>query len=1079
MSEPNFQKPKQFRRETRLGLVVYGGIALAIYMNGICREFYNAVRGRGVYKLIKALTDSDIVVDIISGTSAGGINGVLLSYALTNSTENDVVDFADFARIWRESGDILKLMRKPSSSNLEVDSVLNGESYYQDQLVKAFEDAYQNKQAAPANEWLSDINELDLFVTGTDIYGRVHQVFDDTGRVIEIKDHQAVFQIKYRQARREPFKPSWETHQSLAKLCRITSCFPVAFPVVDVVLERENEIDNKLQGKNKIDGNLAQWGQLEKRDLPENEPIGGYKLYFVDGGVLDNRPFSYTIKEMYYRTGYRPIDRKLFYIDPNPDRFADDAQFKNMPKPNTLQVIGDSLVGIPMYESIGKDLESIKEHNEKVRRYKSLVRDAEAIANSEEATSDTIDIKETIYLRSRLISLRDRILPLVLGLDQYINPSSEKYIILQKIAILLADKVSTNEDKKNLDRIRKIFGKQIRDLDIEYSLRKHFHILQNLCTKLEQEPNAKNYENIQKLSNNIARNIKLLEVIRASLELGLGNFKVRESFYHLFGQERESNKLRMQFYRRLLRLHRFLLDVNVLDDSSLHDKSNPDDISGDIFQTLPLQAKEVYSKNSSDWLSKEQISSIFEKFKKKINKLSNPNYLKRNIWINPRLKYNHKKPEAFVTTLRQIELASESLIKNSQLNDWQDILLNFRNFRELDRVVYPFEYLTNLTSREIIQTIRISPNDAQRGFGENKRLEDKLSGETLYAFGGFFKKSWRSNDILWGRLDGLNRIIEALLTGDAVRKFPEFLKQQARQHQRDEVGEFDIFKKEYFEFLIDESFPNKQLSEENRKEIIICLDTLSNPDKQILTDDKLKNILDKLISLLVIEGHREIVNADLKNVLEDAITEQFNWNRQMVKSQKPINKKNKNPEDKEEEVIRYQTVPGYFDQSVSALAARTLAKEAIEELSSHKDTESFFRKQYTVGGETVLDSIPTIVLANISTRFSLIFRNILLTTLGERSEYLRRSLIYNVLNKSLQLFYWWLQLIGPSAVITPNFLKKQPIVLGIQLVLLIIAITGVVIVVTQFWIWLLVIFTSAVLCWLLENPWKKVKKKKK
>ncbi len=1078
MPEPKFQKPKEFRRETRLGLVVYGGIALAIYMNGICREFYNAVRGRGVYKLIKALTDSDIVVDIISGTSAGGINGVLLSYALTNSTENEVVDFADFARIWRESGDILKLMRRPSSSNLDIDSVLNGEFYYQEQLVKAFEDAYQSKHKAPENEWLSDVNELDLFVTGTDIYGRVYQVFDDTGCVVEIKDHHAVFQLKYRQDRREPFKPSEETHQSLAKLCRITSCFPVAFPVVDVVLERNNGINNKLQGKNKIDGNLAQWGQLEKRDLPENEPSGGYKLYFVDGGVLDNRPFSYTIKEMYYRTAYRPVDRKLFYIDPSPDRFADDAQFQNMPKPDTLQVIGDSLVGIPMYESIGKDLESIKEHNEKVRRYKSLLRDAEAIANAEEVTSDMINIKETIYLRSRLISLLDRILPLVLGLDQYINPSSEKQVILQKIAILLADKVSTNEDKKNLDRIRKFFGKQIRDLDIEYSLRKHFHLLQNLCTKLEHEQNAKEYENIQKLSNNIARHIKLLEVIRASLELGLSNLKVRDSFYHLFSQERENNKLRMQFYRRLLRLHRFLLDVNVLDDFSLNDKSNPDDVPGNIFQVLPLQAKEVYAKNSSDWLSKEQISGIFEKFKKKINKLSNPNYLKRNIWSNPRLKFNHKKPEAFVTILRQIELASESLLKDSQLHNWQEVLLDFRSFRELDRVVYPFEYLTNLTSREIIQTIRISPNDAQRGFGQNKKLADKLAGETLYAFGGFFKKSWRSNDILWGRLDGLNRIIEALLTGDAVRKFPEFLQQQARQHQREEVG-FDLFKKEYFEFLVDESFPNKQLSTENRTGIISCLNQLSNPDHRILTDDKLNKILDKLISLLVIEGHREIVNTDLKNVLEDAITEQFNWNRQMVKSQKSNHKRNKNPGEKEEEVIRYQTVPGYFDQSVSALAARTLAKEAIGNLSSHKDTEDFFRKQYTVGGETVLDSIPTIVLANISTRFSLIFRNIILTTLGERSEYLRRSLIYNVLNKSLQLFYWWLQLIGPSAVITPNFLKKQPIVLGIQLVLLIIASIGVLIIVTQFWIWLLVIFIAAMLCWLLENPWKKVKKKKK
>jgi hypothetical protein len=80
-------------------------------MNGVCREFYNATRGRGIYKLIKALTDSDIVVDIVSGTSAGGINGVLLSYAVANSYEKIVVDFKEFGDIWRESGDINKLLR--------------------------------------------------------------------------------------------------------------------------------------------------------------------------------------------------------------------------------------------------------------------------------------------------------------------------------------------------------------------------------------------------------------------------------------------------------------------------------------------------------------------------------------------------------------------------------------------------------------------------------------------------------------------------------------------------------------------------------------------------------------------------------------------------------------------------------------------------------------------------------------------------------------------------------------------------------------------------------------------------------
>jgi fatty acid desaturase len=109
----------------------------------------------------------------------------------------------------------------------------------------------------------------------------------------------------------------------------------------------------------------------------------------------------------------------------------------------------------------------------------------------------------------------------------------------------------------------------------------------------------------------------------------------------------------------------------------------------------------------------------------------------------------------------------------------------------------------------------------------------------------------------------------------------------------------------------------------------------------------------------------------------------------------------------------------------------------------------------------------------------LVLRNIILTTLGNRKEYLRRSLIYNVLDKSLQLFYWWLQLIGPSAVRTSNFFRKRRVILGIQLVLVLIAIAGVAIIVTQFWIWLVVILTATVACWLMEKPWGKTKKKKK
>src|SRR4051812_12057982 len=92
-------------REVRLGVVMFGGISLSVYINGVANELFRASRGRGVYRLLKALTDSELVVDILSGASAGGINGVLLSTALCNGTE-----FNDTGPLWRVQADINKLL---------------------------------------------------------------------------------------------------------------------------------------------------------------------------------------------------------------------------------------------------------------------------------------------------------------------------------------------------------------------------------------------------------------------------------------------------------------------------------------------------------------------------------------------------------------------------------------------------------------------------------------------------------------------------------------------------------------------------------------------------------------------------------------------------------------------------------------------------------------------------------------------------------------------------------------------------------------------------------------------------------
>src|SRR6187399_1343428 len=187
-------------RETRIGLVLYGGVSLAVYINGVSQEFYHAVQGNGVYRLIKELTDSEIVLDIVSGSSAGGVNGILLAYALCNGR-----DFTRCSDLWRNAADIRRLVRSPSHGAGTVRSVLDSEGYYQSELERAFRLLVD----APATgEAPSHIKELDLFVTGTVIDGRIEKRVDDAGHAIEVKDYRSVFHLKHRHGRKSNFDSS-------------------------------------------------------------------------------------------------------------------------------------------------------------------------------------------------------------------------------------------------------------------------------------------------------------------------------------------------------------------------------------------------------------------------------------------------------------------------------------------------------------------------------------------------------------------------------------------------------------------------------------------------------------------------------------------------------------------------------------------------------------------------------------------------------------------------------------------------------------------------------------------------------
>src|SRR5204862_844212 len=82
-----------------------------------------------------------------------------------------------------------------------------------------------------------------------------------------------------------------------------------------------------------------------------------------------------------------------------------------------------------------------------------------------------------------------------------------------------------------------------------------------------------------------------------------------------------------------------------------------------------------------------------------------------------------------------------------------------------DIVVYPVEYGTDAGETVEVEIFRVSPEDAPSLLDEkpDDQRSNKLAGRAVMSFGAFFDESWRRNDMLWGRLDGAERLITALL----------------------------------------------------------------------------------------------------------------------------------------------------------------------------------------------------------------------------------------------------------------------------------------------------------------------------
>lgn len=725
--------PVRKSREIRVGLVMYGGVSLTTYTNGVAREFHDAVRGRGVYALVKALTDSDFVVDVMSGTSAGGINGVLLGYCLANGYE-----FGQFEQLWRERGALMDLV--VPVGNLETTHSLLDGDYFLGQLEDALKRAKTPRDAsrsssAPLDAEPSVVSELDLFVTATDARGRIYTWFDDAGHAVDVKDHRAVFKLKYRADRyADPGDPPRYTDfgpddsDALAKLARSTASFPVAFPPSRVA-------------DSPVDATLRKWGNLHPTDT----------IDLLDGGVLDNKPFTYTLDAIFFRHADRDVKRVLFYIEPDPERLAegDEAwrRLKSHPPVTAFEAMTKGLSGIPAYESIAEDLRMLTRHNEAVTRRRQI---HEMLTTADVRACPPLIAK--LHRRLRLAMLSERVLHGLLmdrGHDQlFAEPA-------QREAIARMAQGFWGFFDGDLPFAKLV----LRRYDIYFRLRRLFHLL--------YQPDAG--DRAQPWYRALVALVDLHEIVRWGMETVI-DACTASLFVENAGPDgsvvRTPDDL---WFEAQAVLDHFLAVVR---DSVVEARRAVVDSIGRADGARTLGAS---------------VKDLREKVKIVIADAATPDFMRR-VRAAPAATDG-----AARHTLAELDLALRGVLRIAfaagRPASVQALKEAHRTFRCLDALELVEAGHSRLPSRDVIRTVRLSPFDAyERRYGYSRSVPpaDKIAGDSLFHFGGFVKRAWRSNDIMWGRIDGSSQLL-ADFADDGARVAQVLADDRLRQSLADRI----------------------------------------------------------------------------------------------------------------------------------------------------------------------------------------------------------------------------------------------------------------------------------------------------
>ncbi len=418
-------------KELRIALVCFGGISLAVYMHGISKEVLKLVRASRALHEIKdrglradasffdtfdaedAEFDSEpvyfellrevgrevelrVIVDIIAGASAGGINGTMLARALSHDLRMDAlrnlwIDNADVSVLLASearAGSLSKWFLLPfiwiaaasgwvkSIQDMEVRQKLSlfvRSRWFKPPLdghvmARLMYDAVTSMRPAQHLQasLLPSGQSLDLFVTVTDYHGYEQLVQIHDPPLIHELEHRHILHFGYRRHANGKVESDFDLDNAagLAFAARATSSFPGAFPPARVL-----EMDEVVAERH---GSWPRRAEFLANEFPDHVRAGidPATVPFIDGSVLNNRPFQEAISAIHGRPAYREIDRRLLYIDPHPQSAVSN---RVQSTPGFFSTLRAALSDIPSTQPVTEELERVAQFNDQVRRLRAII----------------------------------------------------------------------------------------------------------------------------------------------------------------------------------------------------------------------------------------------------------------------------------------------------------------------------------------------------------------------------------------------------------------------------------------------------------------------------------------------------------------------------------------------------------------------------------------------------------------------------------------------------------------------------------------------------------------------------------